>query len=344
MSKIDKRVFDIRASVRGEERECVVAMSADATLLDLFLALLAALDWDGDFPAQERAYRVILGGKTFTGGRGSRTSLRRLLAVGQSFTVRAEDPPLSLDCQTVNTYEVMSRRHHPKVIELGGGEGEAKKATWRAQDAVRREYRQDRRVHVRTFPFIHGFLSALVSGPMVLPSRWLPELAGMSLFADLEEAKGGISRIMELHNAVARGIREKPDAYIAETSLLLGGEDRTAMLDWNRGFVHAMALAGDEWLGATKDPEMHKLFEPIAAMVEIGSKAEKRAWLDDIELRKNLARAQGTAAVGLAHCWRERLFPSGPVRRTEAKISPNAPCPCGSGKKYKRCCSPLRAV
>jgi hypothetical protein len=27
-----------------------------------------------------------------------------------------------------------------------------------------------------------------------------------------------------------------------------------------------------------------------------------------------------------------------PVRRTAPKIGPNEPCPCGSGKKYKRCC------
>ncbi|NLL80080.1 MAG: preprotein translocase subunit SecA [Clostridiales bacterium] len=28
----------------------------------------------------------------------------------------------------------------------------------------------------------------------------------------------------------------------------------------------------------------------------------------------------------------------GPVKRTQAKIYPNDPCPCGSGKKYKQCC------
>ncbi|HIS26727.1 MAG TPA: preprotein translocase subunit SecA [Candidatus Pullilachnospira intestinigallinarum] len=28
----------------------------------------------------------------------------------------------------------------------------------------------------------------------------------------------------------------------------------------------------------------------------------------------------------------------GPVRRTEGKVYPNDPCPCGSGKKYKQCC------
>jgi hypothetical protein len=29
---------------------------------------------------------------------------------------------------------------------------------------------------------------------------------------------------------------------------------------------------------------------------------------------------------------------SRPVVRAGAKIGPNAPCPCGSGKKYKKCC------
>ena len=27
-----------------------------------------------------------------------------------------------------------------------------------------------------------------------------------------------------------------------------------------------------------------------------------------------------------------------PVRNKETKVGPNDPCPCGSGKKYKKCC------
>ncbi len=33
-----------------------------------------------------------------------------------------------------------------------------------------------------------------------------------------------------------------------------------------------------------------------------------------------------------------------PVRRSTPKISPNAPCPCGSGKKYKKCCGSPAAL
>lgn len=33
------------------------------------------------------------------------------------------------------------------------------------------------------------------------------------------------------------------------------------------------------------------------------------------------------------------IAPVAPVRRASAKIGRNEPCPCGSGKKYKRCCA-----
>jgi preprotein translocase subunit SecA len=31
-------------------------------------------------------------------------------------------------------------------------------------------------------------------------------------------------------------------------------------------------------------------------------------------------------------------LPSATYRRTERKLRPNEPCPCGSGIKYKKCC------
>ena len=33
-----------------------------------------------------------------------------------------------------------------------------------------------------------------------------------------------------------------------------------------------------------------------------------------------------------------KLVPQAPYVRTEAKVGRNDPCPCGSGKKYKKCC------
>lgn len=46
--------------------------------------------------------------------------------------------------------------------------------------------------------------------------------------------------------------------------------------------------------------------------------------------REQVAKVTGTN--------RDESAPKGPKRRENAKIYPNDPCPCGSGKKYKQCC------
>ena len=34
----------------------------------------------------------------------------------------------------------------------------------------------------------------------------------------------------------------------------------------------------------------------------------------------------------------EDMLPTLPLERSEPKVGRNDPCPCGSGKKYKKCC------
>ncbi len=40
----------------------------------------------------------------------------------------------------------------------------------------------------------------------------------------------------------------------------------------------------------------------------------------------------------LAAMMANAMQPQEPVRRATAKVGRNDDCPCGSGKKYKRCC------
>ena len=64
------------------------------------------------------------------------------------------------------------------------------------------------------------------------------------------------------------------------------------------------------------------------------------------ELSSNLCRCGGKAyktwqyedGIGwICHrCLRKAMFYT--VKRISPKIGRNAPCPCGSGKKYKKCC------
>jgi len=46
--------------------------------------------------------------------------------------------------------------------------------------------------------------------------------------------------------------------------------------------------------------------------------------------REQVAKVTGTN--------KDDTVQKGPVKRTEEKVYPNDPCPCGSGKKYKQCC------
>jgi hypothetical protein len=65
------------------------------------------------------------------------------------------------------------------------------------------------------------------------------------------------------------------------------------------------------------------------------------AFLEDLEAEGRLA---GGAALGrFARACRPAYDAAAgtsraPHRRPSAKLSPNEPCPCGSGAKYKRCC------
>ena len=48
--------------------------------------------------------------------------------------------------------------------------------------------------------------------------------------------------------------------------------------------------------------------------------------------RERVAKETGTAASS------QTAVKKQPVRTADKKVGPNDPCPCGSGKKYKKCC------
>lgn len=50
--------------------------------------------------------------------------------------------------------------------------------------------------------------------------------------------------------------------------------------------------------------------------------------------------AHGHAHVHGPDCAHGHAPAPPPFERSEPKISRNDPCPCGSGKKYKKCCDP----
>ena len=72
-------------------------------------------------------------------------------------------------------------------------------------------------------------------------------------------------------------------------------------------------------VGAIREETVRRMF-----LVQIRTNQEVK--------REKVARETGTAAATKTAVKKQ------PVRNAEKKVGPNDPCPCGSGKKYKKCC------
>ena len=81
-------------------------------------------------------------------------------------------------------------------------------------------------------------------------------------------------------------------------------------------------------LGTEKNPAVLRV-QTEARLKEVASIFEEKGWKYTIELESD--EPEDTADL-------ERLLnPQQPVT-VEKKVGRNEPCPCGSGKKHKKCC------
>lgn len=198
-----------------------------------------------------------------------------------------------------------------------------------------------------TLEGMDGLFSALIAGPRtVLPSEYLPliwggELTDENAFASLEEANVTLSLIMRHWNSIASELKNEsvhvPLIFEVEPGGVPGRE-------WARGFMRGVQLAGTGWneLFGSND-EGHLITIPLVA-----------GEIDPEWPREAITPEKGTELIrwmvaGLArsyaHFARQRRedaqsfgTQSDPLRRATPKVGRNEPCPCGSGKKFKRCC------
>ena len=188
---------------------------------------------------------------------------------------------------------------------------------------------------------LDGFFAALVSGPaLILPSRWLPVVWG-----DFEPTWDGaddfeviVSLMMRHMNGIAATLMEQPQDF--EPMFLereVEGKIYTIVDEWCEGYLRGVALTADEWNAGGQ--LMAILLTPIRAFT---GETEWRAHdLTDAETEH--IRNAITPNVREIHAYwlarRDEHAPaSAPAHRTEPRVGRNDPCPCGSGKKYKKCC------
>jgi len=188
---------------------------------------------------------------------------------------------------------------------------------------------------------LDGFFTALVSGPVsVVPSQWLPLVWGdFEPVWDSQEAFQDIFSLMIRHmNSIVHLLIEYPEEF---EPLFLGreveGNSYTIVDEWCDGYVRGVELTEKDW--HTSGEELADLLAPIFAFTE------KTKWcghdLNDDE-RESIRQAIVPNVRKIHAYWLDRRAESGPatqpIRRSTPRVGRNDLCPCGSGKKYKKCC------
>jgi uncharacterized protein len=207
-----------------------------------------------------------------------------------------------------------------------------------------------------TLEGMDGFFCALIASPesvpphQYLPAIWGGDLPDESAFTSIEEANMHMSLIMRYWNSIIADLERESIhmPYIVEP-----GIDGIPGRAWAMGFMRGTRFApsgwGDLWASET---EGQLLSIPLVAG-EVDSH-----WPKDLlttekkdELLKWIIAGAGRAYRYFADARRESAeemfeeplddeddyYPE-TIVRSEPKVGRNDPCPCGSRKKYKKCC------
>lgn len=196
---------------------------------------------------------------------------------------------------------------------------------------------------------LDGFIAGLLVCPdLIRPSEWLPIVWGgdgddqTPAFDNLKHANRVLGLVMDHYNGVARTLMEYADQY----SPLLPVDERNGDILWEiwvEGFAKAAKLRPAAWQRLLDgDVDTAAAMRGMLALVDLACTDQRRA------PRDKLLTAPGNIAQWIVRldAWRranhrpiQGAAPAPPPSfASPQKTGRNAPCPCGSGKKYKRCC------
>jgi len=185
---------------------------------------------------------------------------------------------------------------------------------------------------------IDGFLTGIAIGPeLILPSEWLPVIWGGEepVFDNGQQAQAILSTIMNRYNEIQAQIA---DGLIAPIFMETPGGDVIAS-DWAEGFRQAIALRGDTWQKLFKSEKHCHILVPILALCcdDDGDSLLGLPQESENKFFEEAGELIPPCVLEIAEFWRAAR--SAPQRMPAVpKIGRNDPCPCGSGKKFKKCC------
>ncbi|HYD79727.1 MAG TPA: UPF0149 family protein [Paucimonas sp.] len=196
-----------------------------------------------------------------------------------------------------------------------------------------------------TMDSLHGYLTALAIGPEVVPmAEWLPLVWGGFAeqgpkFKSEKEAQRITNLIARFMNEVAITFEVAPKEYEplfceqeVDGRMLIDGEA------WAWGFWEGMNLRAEAW-APIWDSNLSELAEKIYLLGAEEIEENEMALVDDPVKRHKLALEVEAAIPHIHKYWLpQRKSAVTTVQREAPKVGRNDACPCGSGRKYKKCC------
>ncbi len=186
-----------------------------------------------------------------------------------------------------------------------------------------------------------GLFAAVATVPeMIPPSAWLDMIKGEHAFAGLQEVESFTTGIMALYNEVLRSLGDLGAHCCPDP------EDHGAVRAFCKGYLD-VALRDPTWEG---DQRAYVDLLPMLALAGItaidkiaqlnpATAADPEAWLQKAreELPETVTALHDYWADGRRITAELLADRARPVRRAVGKVGRNDPCPCGSGKKFKKC-------
>jgi len=201
---------------------------------------------------------------------------------------------------------------------------------------------------------LQGFLFALASAPeMVPPSEWLPIVFGGEEpeYASLDEAQTIIGALMALYNdvnaAVFNGSPTLPPDCAFRRSLLANLDEDAPISQWARGFTTGHQWLEETWEGCIPEALEEEFAGALLILSFFASRPLAEALLAETKksdlqafartIRRLFPDALTSYALLGRSIYQVLHTPEATRPATRGKPGRNDPCPCGSGKKYKKC-------
>ncbi len=194
---------------------------------------------------------------------------------------------------------------------------------------------------------LDGFFAALIAGPeIVMPSEYNREIFGGEMsdvceFGSLHEANEILKLLMRHWNTIASTLF-KDEVYMP---LLLQDENGVAHGNaWAHGFMRGTLMRRNGWAELVEDEEHGGCMLPMMVLhYEHSEDPEMRPKPITPEKREEVIVHMAAGVLQAYRYFRAQREVSpgshrSEARRTAPKVGRNDPCPCGSGKKYKKCC------